>query len=132
MTAPAQLLLTLGLDDQAGPEELEDATALLQRELLDLDVEDVERVPAAVAPSGAKGDMVSAGTLLVTLATSGTLTALLGTVKAWIERDNCRSARLQVGELSLDVQGLRPEQLQDVIDLAVGSGAGAVARPAQR
>jgi hypothetical protein len=67
----ARLLLRITADPDADAEEVENLTRRLRQELLQHDVDAVDHVGAAIAPAGAKGDPVTLGTLLVTLAASG-------------------------------------------------------------
>ena len=62
-----QLQVEVGLDGDADAAELNQATLLLRQELLDLDVDEVERPAAGIPPAGARGsEAVVLGTLLVT------------------------------------------------------------------
>ncbi|MGW4112329.1 hypothetical protein ACWEFJ_15750 [Actinosynnema sp. NPDC004786] len=109
------LVLTVDCGPDGAPDEVGEAAAGLRRDLLELDL-DVEPLTGGAAPAGAKGDPVTVGALVVTLATSGTLTALLATVRAWIDRDDSRSVKLRVGDRTLDARGLRPDELRVVLD----------------
>jgi hypothetical protein len=68
-TVPGERLslkIELGADDDAGADEQDELTRALREELLELDVESVER-PAGAAPEGTRGvDAVGLGTLVIT------------------------------------------------------------------
>ncbi|MEU4765627.1 hypothetical protein AB0H12_20460 [Actinosynnema sp. NPDC023794] len=109
------MVLSVDCGPDGTPEQVDDAAAGLREELLELDV-DVESLTGGPAPAGAKGDAITAGALVVTLATSGTLTALLATLRAWINRDDSRSVKLRIGDHTLDVQGLHSDELEKVLN----------------
>jgi hypothetical protein len=111
------LELQLDLDDQADAEELDALTSGLRRQLLQLDVESVERAEGPPPPPGARAaEAISLGTLLVTLAsTPEVLRALLGTVRAWLSRSAARSVKVKLGDSELEVTGISSEQQQRLI-----------------
>lgn len=115
--------LAVGRDEETDLAELYDETYSLQQEILQLDIEDAVRASGGAVPPGAKGGAVDATELIVTLATSGVLTALLATVQAWIRRDEHREVTLRLGDVSVDVKGLGEDGLRDVLDMAERSGA---------
>lgn len=96
--------------------ELAEATRQLREMLLRQRVERVVPVHADDAPLGSKaGDLVVAGTLLVTLAPA-VISAVVTTAQAWSQRRAGRSASLVLGENSLELTGLSAEQQQRLID----------------
>ena len=69
MTSGALLQIQIGEAQDADADELDDATGRLREELLELDVEAVERPAAGPAPPGSRGlEIAALGTLLVSLA----------------------------------------------------------------
>lgn len=100
-------------------EETDRATRQLQRELLALDVDDVRPAPEeGPAPSGAKGDAVTVGTLLVDLANSAGLAALFQMIASWVSRGPGRSITVKDsdgGELTLE-GGTRDQHQQLIND----------------
>jgi hypothetical protein len=111
------LELQLDLDDQADAEELDALTSGLRRQLLQLDVESVERAEGPPPPPGARAaEAISLGTLLVTLtSTPELLRALLGSVRAWLSRSAARSVKVKLGDSELEVTGISSEQQQRLI-----------------
>jgi hypothetical protein len=96
--------------DDARVDEL---TAALRRELLELDVERVER-ETGEAPLGSKG--LELGALLITLARStGALSAVVRTVQAWASRGN-RRLKLEVDGDTIEISGATSDQQDRLID----------------
>lgn len=111
------LELQLDLDDRADAEELDALTTGLRRQLLQLDVESVERAEGPPPPPGARAaEATSLGTLLVTLAsTPELLRAVVGTVRAWLSRSAARSVKVKLGDSELEVTGVSSEQQERLI-----------------
>ena len=79
----------------------------LRRELLDLDVTAVEPVPAGPAPAGARSvDLEGLGALLVTIAKSELLAAVVNAVTAWLAGRQQRSVKLEVDGDVLELTGV--------------------------
>ncbi|MET8155717.1 hypothetical protein ABZT47_05045 [Sphaerisporangium sp. NPDC005289] len=104
-------LLMAGADDQ----EVYEAASRLRAHLLELSVDDVA-FPAGRAPAGAKGDGSLIGTLVVTLANSAVLVAVVQAVREWTTRGAGRQAKISDGDRSLEVTGLTAEQQRRIID----------------
>jgi hypothetical protein len=69
------------------------------------------------APAGAKsGDPVELGTLFVTIASSGALTALINTANSWIGRRRRGSIRVKIGNDELVLTGASSEHQRRVIE----------------
>ena len=67
-----QLEINLQVDDDLSTYEFDELTAALQRELLQLDVDGVERVSAGPAPDGSRGvDLAALGALIVEVGKAG-------------------------------------------------------------
>ena len=111
------LELQLDLDDRADAEELDVLTTGLRRQLLQLDVESVERAEGPPPPPGARAaEATSLGMLLVTLAsTPELLRAVVGTVRAWLSRSAARSVKVKLGDSVLEVTGVSSEQQERLI-----------------
>lgn len=111
------LELQLDLDDRDDAEELDALTAGLRGQLLQLDVESVERAEGPPPPPGARAaEATSLGTLLVTLtSTPELLRAVVGTVRAWLSRSAARSVKLKLGDSELEVRGISSEQQERLI-----------------
>jgi hypothetical protein len=89
--------LRVELDDgtDAAPEEREEATRALREELLELDVDAVER-PTTPAPDGSRAvEAVLLGTLLVTLSKSA-VAAVTTTIGRWVARAGVRTVTLEL------------------------------------
>jgi hypothetical protein len=102
-----ELQLQLVTDDDADPEEFAALTGILRRELLELDVQDVQPAAGGTPPAGAKGvELVAMGALLVKLVKSpGLLEAVAKTVGSWVERLGRRSVRIEIDGDVLEVTG---------------------------
>lgn len=107
--------LTAGSD--ADDEEVAEATRQLRRELLDLDVGAVELPRAGDAPPGTRaGELLVLGGLVVTLAKSGLLTAVVGAVKSWLSRSEHRSITLVLGNDRLTLSGVSSDDQRRLTD----------------
>jgi hypothetical protein len=108
-------------DDNLDPEELEIVTHNLYDDLSQLDtVEKVDLVSEGKAPQGSKsgGEIVSWGSLLVTLAASGTgvLPNLVGTLQSWLTRHERQKIIMQLGPDKLELTGASDLDRQKLID----------------
>lgn len=90
------LRIDLGLEPDAEAVELDEATLQLRRELLELDVEDVQRPSAGPAPSGTRGVEVALLGTLVVKATSEVVGAVVHAVAGWLARRPNRSVTLEI------------------------------------
>jgi len=98
-------------------EEVDELTARLRNRLLELDVADVSPVRLGPPPAGSKGaDVAVIGALLVQLATSSGLAAVVSTIRGWLGGGGSRTIKLSVGEDSLEVTGASSDQQQQLID----------------
>lgn len=94
-------------DDLADRDEVAAMTAGLRRELLDLDVAAADPVPAGPAPPGAKAvDLEALGALLVTIAESPVLAAVVSAVTAWLAGRRQRSVKLEIDGDVLELTGV--------------------------
>jgi hypothetical protein len=114
-------LTTVGIQVAAGPEadaeEIAGATAQLRLELLDLDVESVEPVRGSAAPPGAKaGELVTLGTLAVTVAQSRLIVSIVTVVRAWLTGSRQRSIKLELGGDVLELTGVSSTEQQRLTD----------------
>jgi hypothetical protein len=103
-----QTEVVLGIE--AGPdadqEELAELALGLREELSAVDLESVELARGDERPSGAKtGDVMDWGTLVVGIASSGAMTALITAVSAWITRQRSASVRVKIGDDELELTG---------------------------
>jgi hypothetical protein len=114
---PGQLSVNLQVDDDIGPLEYEELTAALQRELLQLDVSAVDRVPAGPVPEGARGvDLAALGELIVKFGESApVLGQVVEVIRAWASRSPKRTATLTIGDDKLELSGLSEKDQRLVI-----------------
>jgi hypothetical protein len=104
-------------EDGADAGRLERLTAALRLELLELGVEEARLAREGRAPEGTKaGSTMWLGTLLVTLAGSPVLAAMVGVIAEWVKRDGARSATLRCGEHTLTLTGLSRDEQHRVVD----------------
>lgn len=110
-----------GADEQA----LEQLTADLRRELLELDVDAVEPVPAGPSPEGTKGlDLVALGALLVQLRSSLPLvTSVVSTVRRWLLRSGepGRSLKVTIDGRTLELSAATSEQQERLVEQFLAS-----------
>ena len=98
--------------DDAG--DLAELAGWLRGELLDLDVQGVDRLPGEAVPSGAKGVADVAGWLLVQLGPEA-LRAVLAKVADWVTR-NDRVVEVSYGGDTLKLGRATREQQEKIID----------------
>ncbi|HEV7562577.1 MAG TPA: hypothetical protein VGO24_03665, partial [Solirubrobacterales bacterium] len=111
----AKLEVQLAVDGDAPADESDELTVNLRRELLELDVDAVDRRRAEEPPPGARGaESADLGTLLVTLGPT-VLGSVVQTIRGWLSRGRGRSARLQLGDDVIELSGASPEQQEQLI-----------------
>jgi hypothetical protein len=107
--ATLDLEIRLGTPGEIDAEALDELTAALWRELLEVgSVQDVARPGEGPAPPGAKGlELMAVGSLLVTLVKSaGGLQAVTGAIQAWLSGQPKRSVTLTLAGDTIVVAGL--------------------------
>lgn len=105
-------------------EEMAELTGRLRSELLDLDVNAVERAVSGAAPDAAKGaDLLALGALVVQFADSAMLQSLVGVVGSWLGRQDHRSIKLTLDGDSLELSSVSTAEQQQLIDLWVNRHA---------
>jgi O-acetyl-ADP-ribose deacetylase (regulator of RNase III) len=93
---PETLGIQVSVGADADAHELADATSHLRRELVELDVEAVEPARAGEPPPGVRAiDFAAIGTLVVALAKSELLTAVLSAIRSWLQGHHGRSVKLE-------------------------------------
>jgi hypothetical protein len=113
---------TTDLAIQIEPEEDADATELdqitnqLRSELLDLDVEAVQRVSTDEVPPGARAiDVAMLGALVIKLGPSAIMPVVRG-IQSWLRRSRiARSAELTINGQSIKVTGISPAKQEELI-----------------
>jgi len=111
------------------PEELERITHNLRDDLNELGaVEKVDLVKQAdkEAPKGSKsgGDIVTLGSMLVTLGASAASTVipnLANTLQSWLTRNERHKISLEIGGDKLEVTGISDKEQQKLIDTWISS-----------
>lgn len=114
-------MTALGVQVVVGPdgdaEEIAEATLGLRRELLDLDVDAVEIPGAGEPPPGARAvDVAAIGALVVHLANSQLLTAVVGAIGSWLASSSRRSIKLQLGDDVLELTGVSSKEQRRLTD----------------
>ena len=111
----------LGVQVVIGPdgdaEEIAEATFQLRRELLDLDVDSVEIPGAGEPPPGSRAvDVAALGALVVHLADSQLLAAVVTAVGSWLAASSRRSIKLRLGGGDLELTGVSSQEQRRLTD----------------
>ena len=113
----------------ADPVRLEELTTRLRSELLNLDVNDVERVSAGDAPEGSRAiELAAVGALIVTMEQSGVLVAkVVSTIREWLKRDPepTRAVKITLGDRTIELTAASSGQQDRLVEefiRAAGSG----------
>jgi hypothetical protein len=110
-----ELRIELGLESDADAEELDEAAGHLRRQLLELDVADVERPAAGSPPPGARAvESMLLGTLVVT-ATQELVGAVVRAVAGWLARRPHSSVKLEIGGDAIEVSDPSADEQQRLI-----------------
>lgn len=119
-----QVMIEL-VDASADLETVDELTADLREELLQLDVDAVVPVPAGPAPAGSKGaEAIAVGALLLQLHSSlPLLQAVLTAARAWLTRRAApgRTVKVTVDGSSLELSAATVDQQQRLVDEFVRS-----------
>jgi hypothetical protein len=119
MSDQATMSLRVGLADDADAAALDEATARLRRDLLELDVDNVERATGAEAPPGTKAvETILIGTLLVTLAkNAGTIGEVVKAVQGWLGDRPGRTVKLELDGDAIELSNASSEDQKRLLDL---------------
>jgi hypothetical protein len=121
-------------DDRADAERLDELTAALRRELLDLGVGEVRRVSEGQPPEGARAvDAATVNALLVGLTHSmQAVTAVVTLVRTWVDVAPAakRSVELTLGDKTLKVSSISREQQDRLVGEFLRAVAAEPAEPA--
>jgi hypothetical protein len=121
---PLNLRIEVALPAGADAEELDEVTRGLRSELLELDVDAVDRPAAGPAPEGARAvEVALLGTLVVALG-RGALGIVGRTVERWAARGGERHVVLEIDGDRLEVTGVSAEDQRRLIDTFVARHAG--------
>jgi hypothetical protein len=108
---PAKLDVQVDLGSEAEAQEVAEATLQLRRELLELDVEAVELARKGEPPPGTRAvDFVALGTLVITVANSGLLNAVVTAMRSWLGGHPQRSIKLELSGDVLELSGVSSEE----------------------
>ncbi|MEO3873722.1 caspase family protein [Nonomuraea sp. B12E4] len=111
-----RLLLSVRTDG-ADAHELDTATARLRDELLDLDVV-VETAEAGEAPEGARAVLsFTIGGLVIALAGTELLAAIVNAVTSWLSRNQHRSVKLDIEGDVLELTGIRAKEQRELVEV---------------
>jgi hypothetical protein len=114
----AQLELSVDAGPGLGADELERLTGSLRAELLELDVDSVERAKQGPAPDGARAlDALVVGALVVRFARSSeALGAVARTVRAWLRLQPQRRVRIELDGDVLELTGASDQESERLVD----------------
>jgi hypothetical protein len=114
---PEKLDVQVDLGTGSEAEEVAEATLQLRRELLELEVEAVELARAGEPPPGTRAvDFIALGSLVVTVANSGLLNAVVAAVGSWVGARPQRSIKLELGGDVLELSGVSSEEQRRLTD----------------
>jgi hypothetical protein len=116
-----QQLTTVGVQVGAGPDatddEVAEAAERLRRELLELDVETVDPVHGGEAPDGSRAvELLALGGLVVSIAHSVPLSAVVGAVRSWLGAAPRRSITLEIAGDRLELTGVSSSEQKRLTD----------------
>ena len=114
VTGGEGLIMQVRLAGDGDAEELAELSGRLRAELLDFDVQAVERVAQSDVPEGAKGLPAVAGWLAVHLG-GASLRDVLAAIADWVIRNN-RSVEISSGGDVLKLSRATPEEQRKIID----------------
>ena len=117
MTETIELLLEF---DATGADaaELERTTTNLRRQLLELDVESVDRPTAGAAPPDARGiDLAAVGALLVALQQGTDVVSKIVTlVRSWVDREDGRTVKLTIAGDTIELTHASDEDQRRLVE----------------
>lgn len=114
---PTQVILEVDGGPDADEEEVAELALRLRDDLDALDVGSVQLSRSGAAPPGAKSvDPIEWGRLLVTIASSPALLALVRTASAWVGRQRRGRVRIKIGEDELVLTGVSSDDQRRLID----------------
>jgi hypothetical protein len=110
-------------EDGADAERLDALTGYLRKELLQLEVEDVERAQAGDVPPGARAiDVVALGGLVVSLGrTAAGLKEVVSAVRRWLSRGDGvrRTVKIEIDGDTLELSEVSATEQDRLVDLFV-------------
>lgn len=113
----ATLAVQVAVGPDADADEVAQATLQLRREILDLDVDAVEAPGAGEPPPGSRAvDVAALGALVVHVADTQLLTAVVAAVRSWLAGSSRRSIKLQLGGDALELTGVSSKEQRRLTD----------------
>jgi hypothetical protein len=111
-----ELTIELGAEG-ADETELDSLTTRLRQELLQLDVDEVERPSAGPAPEGSRAiELAAAGALVVGLIRdNAVIESLIGTLQGWLARDQSRTIKVTLDGDTIELSGASDEDRRRLI-----------------
>ena len=123
MSDVLQMQVDIGIESDADAAELDEATVQLRQNLLQLEVEDVERPPGEPPPPGARAvDAAVLGTLIVS-AGPAVIGTVVQTLAGWLSRRPSRSLKLEIGGDSIELTDVSADDQQRLIEAFVARHA---------
>jgi hypothetical protein len=123
MSDVLQMQVDIGIESDADAAELDEATVQLRQDLLQLDVEDVERPPGEPPPPGARAvDATILGTLIVS-AGPAVIGTVVQTLAGWLSRRPSRSLKIEIAGDSIELTDVSAEEQQRLIEAFVARHA---------
>jgi hypothetical protein len=118
MRETTQLELSVDTGSGADADELDRLASSLRTELLDLDVDAVERARTESAPEGARAvEALVAGAVLVRLVRNkDALSSVVKTVRAWLGENRLRRVRIELDGDVLELTGVSDEERERLVD----------------
>jgi hypothetical protein len=114
------LTVRIEAEDEADAQELDELTARLRQQLLEVDVRAVEPIRTASPPGTRAVEAMVLGSLLVTLVRSPELLkGIVGVIQNWLGGNRARTVEVQIAGDLLKVGGLSATEQQRLIDLFV-------------
>jgi hypothetical protein len=111
------LSIQVTLEPDAEAEEIAEATLQLRHELLDLEVEAVELPSAGEPPPGTRAvELAALGALVVSVAQSKLLAAVVTAVRAWLGGSPQRSIKLELDGDVLELTGVSSKEQRRLTD----------------
>src|SRR5216683_2839651 len=112
-----QIVLTFSAGEAVPSEQYEATTHELRNELLQTGLGSVAVMEAGETPEGSRAfEVISLGTLVVTLAASGgVFTTLINVINGWLARDEKRSITLEIDGDKISITGSSSEEEKQLV-----------------
>jgi hypothetical protein len=110
------LRLDVGIDGDDDAAELEDQTIQLRSELLELNVDAVERPPGDPAPEGSRGPEVALMGALLVEVSRGWVGRVMETIQGWVSRRRTRTVKVSLDGDSIEVNNLSDEDQRRLLE----------------